>query len=355
MRRFHLFIFLITIFIFLSSSAFAEAIYTIEKGDNLHKISKKFSVAIKEIKTKNNMTSSRIKAGGKIIIPTKKSTPPIKADKKPENQNTDNDALIIMAKEDTNCYTVKKGDTLSAISKKHSVPVSEIKEINNLRSTRLKPGQKLLLKTDSQKTYTVRKGDTFYRIARRFNIDIDELRKINGLETSLLKPGQKLLLKPEEKDKEIKDYGEVASETNIEKETKKVAESEEPDLKGKLVLFAKKLINMPYRFGGTCIFGFDCSGYVQKVYSMIGINLPRSAREQFREGSPIEKEELNIGDLVFFRTYAPFPSHVGIYLGDNLFIHASSEAKKVTIDSLNAPYYLKRFIGAKRIIEENTL
>jgi peptidoglycan endopeptidase LytE len=84
---------------------------------------------------------------------------------------------------------------------------------------------------------------------------------------------------------------------------------------------------------------------------MIGINLPRSARQQFKEGELIDKAELSIGDLVFFRTYAPFPSHVGIYLGDNLFIHASSTKKKVTIDNLTTPFYLKRYIGAKRVIE----
>jgi peptidoglycan endopeptidase LytE len=58
-----------------------------------------------------------------------------------------------------------------------------------------------------------------------------------------------------------------------------------------------------------------------------------------------------MGDLVFFKTYASFPSHVGIYLGNNLFIHASSRSRKVTIDSLETPYYFKRFIGAKRFIE----
>lgn len=97
--------------------------------------------------------------------------------------------------------------------------------------------------------------------------------------------------------------------------------------------------------------GIDCSAYVQKVYGLLEINLPRSAREQFHAGEMVEKDDLSIGDLVFFRTYASFPSHVGIYLGNDLFIHASKKGRKVTIDSLNTPYYLKRFIGAKRIIE----
>ena len=115
------------------------------------------------------------------------------------------------------------------------------------------------------------------------------------------------------------------------------------------------MLHFPYKFGGNSAFGIDCSAYVQKVYSMIGINLPRSAREQFMIGKEINKEDLSVGDLVFFRTYASFPSHVGIYLGNNLFIHASSKSKRVTIDSLEAPYYLKRFVGAKRLISDDDL
>jgi len=63
-----------------------------------------------------------------------------------------------------------------------------------------------------------------------------------------------------------------------------------------------------------------------------------------------------MGSLVFFRTYAKFPSHVGIYLGDNRFVHASSREKKVTVDSLDTPYYVKCYIGAKRLLfEENDI
>jgi cell wall-associated NlpC family hydrolase len=91
---------------------------------------------------------------------------------------------------------------------------------------------------------------------------------------------------------------------------------------------------------------------VQKVFRFVDIELPRTAREQFRAGESISKEELSVGDLVFFRTYASFPSHVGIYLGNNLFIHASTGARKVTITSLDTPYFVRRFIGAKRFIPE---
>jgi len=125
-------------------------------------------------------------------------------------------------------------------------------------------------------------------------------------------------------------------------------------MKDRIILFAKKLLNIPYRFGGSSLLGIDCSAYVQKVYGLLGIDLPRSAQEQFHLGETIDKDDLSIGDLVFFKTYASFPSHVGIYLGNDLFIHASSKNRKVTIDSLSSPYYLKRFIGATRLIAEET-
>ena len=112
------------------------------------------------------------------------------------------------------------------------------------------------------------------------------------------------------------------------------------------------MLDIPYKFGGSTTLGIDCSAYVKKAYGLLDIELPRTAREQFKTGEAVEKEQLSAGDLVFFKTYASFPSHVGIYIGNNLFIHASSMAKKVTIDNLDAPYYMKRFIGAKRLLGE---
>jgi hypothetical protein len=103
-----------------------------------------------------------------------------------------------------------------------------------------------------------------------------------------------------------------------------------------------------YRFGGTSRSGLDCSSFVQQVFRDLDIPLPRTAREQFRTGEPVTSYELQKGDLVFFRTYASFPSHVGIYLGDNKMIHASSRDHKVVISSMNTPYFRARFIGAKR-------
>ena len=110
---------------------------------------------------------------------------------------------------------------------------------------------------------------------------------------------------------------------------------------------AVALQGIPYVFGGTTPNGFDCSGFVQYVFRQAGINLPRMADEQ----SAVCKSVTNPqeGDLVFFQTYAPGVSHIGISLGGNRFIHASS-SKGITISSLDEDYWANHYIGAGTII-----
>lgn len=112
---------------------------------------------------------------------------------------------------------------------------------------------------------------------------------------------------------------------------------------------AYRLIGAKYHFGGNDISGIDCSSFVQRVYSLLKISIPRTAREQFRVGKEVSSKEIQKGDLLFFHTYANFPSHVGIYLGDNRMIHASSGSHRVTISSMDTPYYRSRFLGARRL------
>ncbi|WP_088188907.1 NlpC/P60 family protein [Desulfosporosinus sp. FKA] len=116
----------------------------------------------------------------------------------------------------------------------------------------------------------------------------------------------------------------------------------------KLVDDALSLIGVPYVFGGNSRSGFDCSGYTQYVFKGVGISLPRTAEEQFKSGVSVSREQLQAGDLVFFSTYAPGASHVGIYIGGGKFIAADSN-KGICISNLDDPYYKSSYLGARRI------
>ena len=115
----------------------------------------------------------------------------------------------------------------------------------------------------------------------------------------------------------------------------------------RVVQNALEYVGVPYVFGGTSPGGFDCSGYVRYIYASIGVYLPRMADEQYEVGTPVHN--LRAGDLVFFETYEPGPSHVGIYLSDGNFIHASS-SRGVTVSSLHENYYAETYIGARRLM-----
>ncbi len=123
-----------------------------------------------------------------------------------------------------------------------------------------------------------------------------------------------------------------------------------------LAIFALGLTGVDYRFGGdTPEAGLDCSGLVRYVFQQgTGISLPRTSQELSRMGKKVTVADLNVGDLVFFNTRSfPF-SHVGIYLGDDRFIHAPSRGGEVEIVSLSGSYWRTRFNGARRLVAVST-
>lgn len=117
-----------------------------------------------------------------------------------------------------------------------------------------------------------------------------------------------------------------------------------------LIGTAMSRLGTRYRWGGTTPSGFDCSGFTGYVYSRHGKRLPRTAKEQATQGQSVSRNGLKKGDLVFFRTTrSDRISHVGIYVGEGKFVHASSGGGKVRVNNLSDSYYSKRFAGAKRV------
>lgn len=248
-------------------------------------------------------------------------------------------------------YIVRKGDTLSEIANKFSTTISELKRLNNITNIHLlKPGQKLIIllnnPTPSQKY-------ALGAIAKcmRDNVEVRAGNQVvavltRGSEfTMLARTGNFIRIKLE--DGRI---GWVPINTINAPEPAK-PQVDRYDVRRDIVRTAFAFRGARYRRGGTSRSGFDCSGFVKYVFSTKGVKLPHSSRALFNCGKPVAQSNLQEGDIVFFRgTYRRGISHVGIYVGNRQFIHASSPGRGVRIDSLDQAYYRRRYVGARRII-----
>ncbi|MCL2103333.1 MAG: peptidoglycan endopeptidase, partial [Syntrophorhabdaceae bacterium] len=240
------------------------------------------------------------------------------------------------------------------LSRKYGVRVSELRRLNRIQGGKgLRAGTPVIIREALPETYTVEEGDSLVEIANKFGMNTEELVMRNNFDSHVLTPGMRLKLFDWEEEPEpiadLLDKFALISEKELIKAAQPRDDGEEP-VQARIVRVAMNMLFIPYVWGGTSLNGMDCSAFVLKVFGLMDMKLPRSAREQYQVGVGVARSKLSVADLVFFRTYAKFPSHVGIYLGDNKFIHVSSGSRHVKITSLDNPYYKKRYIGARRFI-----
>lgn len=206
--------------------------------------------------------------------------------------------------------------------------------------------------------YTVREGDTIEKLADLFQVEPKDILESNELSGSVLEAGS-ILLVPQKELAVTSLTPESVSLTPPAPKPEVVVARQTPTRTSlssrgsgqaaKLLATARGFIGVPYLMGGTTSRAFDCSGFVMRVFQMHGISLPRTADVQFGCGASVARGAEIPGDLVFFETYLPGASHVGIYVGNGKFIHASS-SKGVTITNLNGYYFGPRYLGAKRVL-----
>ena len=154
-----------------SSSTISTDTYTVKSGDSLYAIAKKYNTTVDTLKSLNNLTSNTLSIGQVLKLPGSSTT-------------------------STDTYTVKSGDTLYAIANKYNTTVDALKSLNNLTSNSLSIGQTLKIPSSSSDNvvYTVKSGDTLYGIAEEFGTTVSAITKLNNLSTTTLSIGQKLLL-----------------------------------------------------------------------------------------------------------------------------------------------------------------
>jgi len=238
-------------------------------------------------------------------------------------------------------HVVQPGETLTRIASRYGTTVRAVMEANGLQDPDvLQVGQVPRTPTRSApvrqegtpgSVHEVRPGDTLWRIARQYRTTPERIASLNGIPVeATLRIGQRL---------RIPEPGVVPSLRRLAVSTSRGAV---------LAAIARRFLGVPYRWGGTGGNGFDCSGFIYAMFRQFGITLPRTSFEMFGVGQPVSSSDLRPGDLVFFTTYRPGPSHVGIYLGAGQFIHASSAGGPVRTGSLHAGYSRTRFIGARR-------
>jgi len=225
-------------------------------------------------------------------------------------------------------HTVKKGETLSGIARKHHTSITKVRQANGLKKGDVLKFGKVLKVPQNKKTirYTKTKKKAS---SKKLVASLSHLDTIS-LETGKAKKPAKFNF----------------SDIFVSKKDEKADKCQ------KITSLAKKKLGRKYVWGASGNKNtYDCSSFTKYVYKNIGVAIPRTSINQSKFGKYVKRNELQKGDLIFFDTSKRrkgYVNHVGIYLGDNKFIHASSAKKKVVITSLHKNFYSNRYKGARR-------
>ena len=289
----------------------ASKTHVVRKSESLHSIARKYHVSVEELKSINNLSGTHLDKGSRIIIPSQAASE-IKKHKTTEKAKS---------------YKVSKGDTLPGIARKTGIKMSVIRRLNGIKGNRIKAGQVLALTNTST-------------VAEQTPHTITAANRLQLVNSDLLNE--------QEFTNTLAELTDIDSERPVD-----LAKSLEDNNAGanKIKKIAYSFLGAHYRFGGSSRTALDCSSFTQQVFREQKVSLPRTAREQFHVGNEVRQGDLQKGDLVFFQTYAPFPSHVGIYLGNRKMIHASSRDRRVVVSTMDTPYYTSRYLGARRIVK----
>ncbi len=246
-------------------------------------------------------------------------------------------------------YTVRRGDSLTSIAQRYGVSLTALKRANGLSTLVLNPGHKLTIPSNDRAS----SAPVIYGIADKNELNVE----IGGRVAASLAKGSRFTVLAREGSKySVKlDDGRTgwvtANDVTLDDTRKPTPMSDMWALrKMSMVQTALAFRGARYVSGGSGPYGFDCSGFVKYIYSKYGIKLPHDSRALFQCGTYVAKDALAPGDILFFvNTYRRGISHVGMYIGDGKFIHASTHRTGVKVSDLSESYYQAHYFAAKRV------
>lgn len=372
--------------------------YKVKSGDNLWSVAEKNNTNVAHLKKVNHLDSDLIFPKQVIKVDGKDSS------SKSSTSNESSSLNKAKAPKSSSTYKVESGDTLSQIAADHDTTVDKLMKNNNLDSSTIFPGDKIKVdgsssssssssndssssdsdndsdsssssseSSSSSSSYTVESGDTLGKVANKENVSVSDLKEWNNISGHLIYPGDKLSLKesnssssssddgsssdsnsdPDSNNEETSSSSNEDTESDNDKSSSTDSESKEnvsaPAENGTdVVSKANSQVGAPYEWAGATPSGFDCSGFIYWAFDEAGEDVDRLSTDGFYNRSYMIDSPQE-GDLVFFEnTYKTGISHMGIYVGNNEFVHAANEKTGVTKTSLDNPYWSDHFHSYKR-------
>lgn len=376
-------------------SAGGGLFHTVKESETIRQIADNYGVQVAAIASANELENpDRVAAGATLYIPAAGSaSPPAQASassQAPRAASTGSGqsqaappstgsgqaaagqtaSAAAQPPSDPRMYRVQTGDTLWSISQRFGIDIPTLLANNGLADANaIKAGSELRILPAKGVEYLVQPSDTLSSIARKHQVDLGVLLDYNHLDNpDKLQVGMKLIVpggparqaasaSPSTTSAQGSGTGQAAAAKPPASASASVAQASVPTgstgAAGRgpaIAATAMKLVGAPYAFGGTSPKGFDCSGFAQYVHKASGVTAGRSLWQQYNGGTRIAREKLQPGDLVFFaNTYMPGLSHVGIYVGNNQFVHSNDEDSGVVVTRLDSEYWSGRFVGATRL------
>lgn len=323
--------------------------HKIKSGETLYTVAHKHKTTIAEVRKLNGIKKGELLKIGRVVkVPT--NTYVSKKKKKVATKSkTSTKKKTVAGKKSVkkSTYSIKSGDTLSSIAHKHKMSVATLAKLNNIKyETKLKLGKTLkVTKKSTRKKLNPKKSTKKIKIAKVTKKN----KKSNRILRSALKKHAQPLASKRVKKKRIVTVDDILFRSS---KSKGISFNGFSSKKSKnIIKLAKKKLGKRYVWGAVGQKNtFDCSGLTKYVYKQHGINLPRTSINQSKFGKHVSRSQLKPGDLVFFDTSKRrkgYVNHVGIYLGNGKFLHASSAKKKVVVSNLSK-FYAQRYKGARR-------